>query len=71
VPGGILEEGSELVSSVVQLAAFLEPQVKGDMGINIGTKLFPVGVLRCEGWRWYAGKDVRVDSGYNRRVVGV
>jgi len=25
VPGGILEEGSELVSSVVQLAAFLEP----------------------------------------------
>jgi len=40
------------------------------MGINIGTKLFPVGVLCCEGWRWYAGKDVRVDSGYNRRMVG-
>ena len=40
------------------------------MGINIGTKLLPVGVLCCEGWRWYAGKDVRVDNGYNRRVVG-
>ena len=39
------------------------------MGINIGTKLFPVGMLRGEDWIGYSGKDVLVNCGNNRRVV--